>query len=102
MNTLLSMAGINGILVVSGGQEGIVQAFEELKLEKRPYVVIYDQTPCNEQALLDDKVDFLIDQNGYFQGYRPPCILADMLTKKELAGEELQYTDINIKTKYNI
>lgn len=101
-NTMLDVPGLSGILVVSGGQAGIKRAFEGLKLEKRPYVIIYDQTPDNEQALKEDVVDFLIDQEGYVQGYRPPCILADMLADRQMPEEEYIYTDINIKTKYNL
>lgn len=99
---MMNISGINGILVVSGGQAGVGMAFETLKLEKRPYVVIYDQTPKNEKALRDDTVDFLIDQNGYVQGYRPPFILADILSKGQMPEMEYLFTDINIKTKYNI
>ena len=47
-------------------------------------------------------MDFLIDQNGYVQGYRPPYILADLLTKGEVPKGEFLFTDINIKTKYNL
>lgn len=101
-NAMMSTAGINGILVVSGGQAGVARAFEKLGLEDRPYVVIYDQTPKNERALENDSVDFLIDQNGYVQGYEPPCILADLLTRGELPEQEFLFTDINIKTKYNL
>ncbi len=46
--------------------------------------------------------DFLIDQEGYVQGYQPPLILADILQKGKQVEEEFRYTDINIKTKYNI
>lgn len=99
---MMNISGINGILVVSGGQAGVGMAFETLKLEKRPYVVIYDQTPKNEKALKDDTVDFLIDQNGYVQGYRPSFILADILSKEQMPEMEYLFTDINIKTKYNI
>ena len=101
-NVLKNDEEINGILVVSGGQAGVGQAFEKLKLIKRPYVIIYDQTRKNEKALMEDTVDFLIDQNGYVQGYRPPYILADLLTKGEAPKGEFLFTDINIKTKYNL
>ena len=76
---MTNIEGITGILVVSGGQAGVGKAFEKLKLDKRPYVVIYDQTPKNEKALKDNTVDFLIDQNGYVQGHKPPLILAELL-----------------------
>ena len=101
-NAMMSTSGISGILVVSGGQAGVGKAFEKLRLDRRPYVVIYDQTPKNERALKNDHVDFLIDQNGYVQGYEPPRILADILTKGQEPEREYLFTDIKIKTKYNL
>ncbi|HIR53475.1 MAG TPA: LacI family DNA-binding transcriptional regulator [Candidatus Onthovicinus excrementipullorum] len=101
-STMISTAGISGILVASGGQAGIAKAFEKLKLDKRPYVVIYDQTPKNEKILREGTADFLIDQNGYVQGYRPPHILADLLIRGQKPEQEYLFTEIRIKTKYNL
>ena len=101
-NVLMNTTGINGILVVSGGQAGVGMAFEKLKIDRRPYVIIYDQTPKNEKALRENTVDFLIDQNGYVQGYQPPHILADLLVKGIRPEKEFLFTDINIKMKYNL
>ena len=64
--------------------------------------MIYDQTPRNERALRENFADFLIDQNGYVQGYRPPHILADLLQKKIQPPEEMILTDIIIRTKDNL
>lgn len=102
VNTMLNVPGINGIFVISGGQAGIKRAYEKLKLERRPFTVIYDLTPKNRGVLADGVADFLIDQEGYVQGYEPPLILADILQKGKAVEEEYRYTDINIKTKYNI
>lgn len=99
-NTMMAVSGISGILVVSGGQAGVAKAFETLKLDRRPYVVIYDHTPKNEKALREDSVDFLIDQNGYVQGYQPPNILADIILKGKMPKKEYWYTEIKIMTKY--
>ncbi|MGN0159037.1 MAG: LacI family DNA-binding transcriptional regulator [Brotaphodocola sp.] len=101
-NAMMNISGINGIFVVSGGQAGIKNAFQKLALEKRPYVIIYDQTPKNEKAIKEGTVDFLIDQNGFVQGYRPLYILTNMLAKNIMPEQENIYTDINIKTKYNL
>lgn len=101
-NAMLNIPGINGIFVISGGQEGIGAAYEALKLDRRPFTIIYDLTPGNRQALEGDIADFLIDQEGYVQGYRAPLILAELLRKENRETEELQYTDIKIKTKYNL
>lgn len=102
VNTMLNVPEVNGLLVVSGGQWGIKSAFEQLKLDRRPYTIIYDLTPKNRVLLENGIVDFLIDQNGYVQGYEPLFILADILQKKRMPEREYKYTDINIKTKYNV
>lgn len=101
-NAMMGISGISGIFVVSGGQKGISRAFEKLRIEHRPYVVIYDETPDNVALLLNGTADFLIDQNGFEQGYRPLRILADMLMNGTQPEAEFLYTGIDIKTKYNI
>ena len=101
-NAMMSISGISGIFEVSGGQKGIGRAFEKLRIEHRPYVVIYDETPDNAALLINGTADFLIDQNGFEQGYRPPRILADMLMNGTQPEAEFLYTGIDIKTKYNI
>ena len=101
-NTMRNIPDLGGIFLVSGGQAGIRAAFDMLRPDPRPHVVIYDQTPKNEKALLDDTVDFLIDQHGYVQGNRPLFILADLLQKNMQPEEEFLLTDIIIKNKYNL
>lgn len=101
-NAMMNISGINGIFIVSGGQKGISAAFENLGMDQRPYVVLYDQIPENEKLLKEDLADFLIDQNGFEQGYRPLRILADILLNGETPREEYFYTGIDIKTKYNL
>lgn len=101
-NTMLDIHGITGVFVVSGGQDGIGAAYQNLKLEKRPYTIIYDLTPGNMKILKDDIADFLIDQEGYVQGYKALRILADMLLKDKEECQEYYYTEINLKTKYNV
>ncbi len=102
-NALSSASDITGILVVSSGQQGIPLAFSNLDIqEQRPYVIIYDQTPENEQMLADGTVDFLIEQDSYVQGYRPAYILANYLKRGQMPESEYYYTDIKIKTKYNL
>lgn len=102
LNTMNTFPDLAGILVVSGGQAGIRSAFKQIQPKEKPYVIVYDLTPRNEKALQDDLVDFLIDQDGYVQGYRPPFLLADMLQKGQDSDKEFLFTDINIKTKYNL
>ena len=102
VNSMSAFPDLEGIFVASGGQAGVRKAFDKLSLEKRPYVIIYDLTPKNEKALLEGTVDFLIDQEGYDQGYRALSILSDMLRRGRMPEKEYMYTEINIKTKYNL
>ena len=101
-NSMLSIPGISGIFVVSSGQAGIRDAFSTLRLEERPSVVIYDQTPRNSKLLEDDLVDFLIDQSGFQQGYRPLHILAGAIGRGILPETQEENTEISIRTKYNL
>ncbi len=102
MNAMLGAQGIAGILVVSAGQSGLEAAFAKLQLDRRPYIITYDLTPWSRRALSENQIDFLIDQDGYFQGYRSVWLLANTLQNGELPQEEYEYTDISIRTKYNI
>ena len=102
MRALNNFQNLGGIFVVSSGQEGIARAFDKVKPSKHPFVITYDRTPVNEQNLLKGNVDFLIDQEGYFQGYKAVHMLHDILIKGIQPTGEYIYTSINIKTKYNL
>lgn len=92
-----------GILVVSSGQSGIKRGLESRgDFKKRPYIIAYDLTPQTAELLIHDSIDFLIDQEGYVQGAQPPELLADMIQRGKMPESEFLYTDINIRTKYNI
>lgn len=101
-SALLEASGISGILTVSAGQAGVACAFQSLGLEKRPYVIFFDQTPCTEEALLADTADFVIEQGCFSQGYEAAYILARILVQSHQPSDEFAYTPINIKTKYNL
>ena len=101
-NTIEIAPDLAGIFVVSGGQAGVCKAMQNLNMETRPYVVGYDVTPTNIKALKEGTYDFLIDQEGFEQGYRPPHLLYNMIRKGEKIEKEYAYTDISIKTKYNL
>ena len=101
-NTIEIAPDLAGIFVVSGGQAGVCKAMQNLNMETRPYVTGYDVTPTNIKALKEGTYDFLIDQEGFEQGYRPPHLLYNMIRKGEKIEKEYAYTDISIKTKYNL
>jgi len=101
-NSLGTFPELKGIVVFSAGQEGVGRAFDKLQLKERPSVVVYDLTPQNIDGLVNDKFDFIIDQNGYMQGYKSLCLLMDLIYGDTKPVKESYYTDIIIKTKYNL
>lgn len=102
VNAMTAYPDLEGIFVASGGQSGLKRAFEQLQIKKRPYVIIYDRTPYNERALNEGTVDFLIDQEAYEQSYRALELLAGLLKQGKEPESEYMYTEISIKTKYNL
>ncbi|MDU2170353.1 MAG: LacI family transcriptional regulator, partial [Enterococcus faecalis] len=59
-------------------------------------------TEKNIEMLKKNQVDFLIDQDGFTQGYRSLLLLANQLQNNKFMTEEMLFTDIIIKTKYNL
>lgn len=59
-------------------------------------------TKNNIEMLKNDQVDFLIDQDGFVQGYRSLLMLANQLQNNKTVTKDALFTDIIIKTKYNI
>lgn len=89
-----------GILICTYGQNGVCQALAEHNLTGKIPVIGYDITPENCDNLRSGKVDFLIGQNAYTQGYRPIMMMFDFLFAGKSPESEYTYTDIVIKTRY--
>ena len=65
-------------------------------------VVAYDLTPQNRIDLTENKIEFVIDQNARVQGTQPPQLLYEYLIEGKQPTCPQMYTDILIKTRYNI
>lgn len=89
------------IYVASNGQEGVCQAVEELGYKGQIKIIAYDLNEPNMRLLQSDSLSFILDQEAFEQGYRPPYLLYDYLIHKKRPSQELLYTDIAIRTKYN-
>ena len=102
---------LGSIMIVSSGQEGIRDAFrsEEVKAAlrhrdiehkgERPFVIMYDFTPKNQRLLDDGVADFVIDQDGFSQGYHAVLTLINYMNTGE-KPEEFLFTNITMRTKY--
>lgn len=64
-------------------------------------IIAYDLTSPNDELLRQGLITFLIDQDAFQQGYRPPLLLHNYILHHQEPARELLYTDIRIYTKYN-
>ena len=108
-NALLANPELGGIVMVSSGQLGIRDALGDPDVKQvlsgredhgRPYIVIYDLTPKNRLLLEENLVDFVIDQDGYSQGYRSVMTLVGQLDGSGEVPQKYMFTEITIRTKY--
>lgn len=65
-------------------------------------IVAHDLSTVNMKLLREHRLDFIISQNMYLQGYRPIEILAQLLTHPGADIEEMRYTRIDIITEENL
>lgn len=65
-------------------------------------IVAHDLSTTNIKLLKELRIDFIISQNMYLQGYRPIEILTHMLTVPSAKIEEFKYTRIEIVTEENL
>jgi LacI family transcriptional regulator len=108
-NALLATPELGGIVMVSSGQLGIRDALGDPDVKQalsgredpgRQYIVIYDLTPKNRLLLEENLVDFVIDQDGYSQGYRSVMTLVGQLDGSGEVPQKYMFTEITIRTKY--
>lgn len=91
-----------GVYLAASGTDGVCKVLKNKSLVGKVKVISNDLTTRNEQELRRGLIQFLLGQNAYVQGYSPVMILFDKLFDGKEPEEEYQYTEIVIKTKYNL
>ena len=100
--TLRSESDLSCIYVASHGQQGVCRAVEEEGKKGQIRVIAFDLNDINRRLLREGSLSFVLDQGAFEQGYQPPFLLYDYLTNEKDPARELLYTDIAIRTKYNM
>ena len=99
---LCEQPDLSAVYVVSNGQQGVCRAIEEAGRKGAVRVIAYDLNEPNRRLLQDGSLSFVLDQGAFQQGYLPIQILYDYLLYQEMPKQETLYTDIQIRTRYNI
>ncbi len=93
---------LTGIYLTASGVQGVCKALEESGMADRVKVISNDLTTQNVQYLEEGKIRFLIGQDGYRQGYEPVMKLFEKIFDGKEPEREFAYTEIVIKTRYNL
>lgn len=93
---------LTGIYLAAAGVQGVCRVLEEQKLAGQIKVISNDLTEQNLQYLRKGTIRFLLGQDGYRQGYEPIMLLFDKLFDGKDPEQEQIYTEIKIKTRYNL
>jgi len=93
---------LSAVYMVSSGQAGASRALLDAKMAGRIRTIVYDVLPKTVEYIHKGVIDFIIDQNSFTQGNLPPRILFDHLFNGRPIERESFFTDISIRTKYNV
>ncbi|HIU75497.1 MAG TPA: LacI family DNA-binding transcriptional regulator [Candidatus Pelethocola excrementipullorum] len=93
---------VKGIYMTGYGESGVCECIRKKGKDKKLKVVANDFSEESIEYLKEGLLNFLIGQDAHVQGYEPAMILFRLLFDGMKPEKELQYTDIVIKTKYNI
>ena len=93
---------LTGIYITGHGVKGVCQTLQKLGKDKTMHVIANDFLEENLKWLKEGTINFLIGQDAAVQGHSPVTILFQLLFDSKAPEKEYQYTDIVIRTKYNM
>lgn len=93
---------LKGVYMTCFGENGVCRALKRRGVDQSIIMFASDLMGRNYELLKEGTINLLIGQEAIVQGYEPVMILYRLLFNGELPKEEFLYTDIVIKTRYNI
>lgn len=92
---------LRGIFITSHAEMGVCNVLENYYPDRDVKVIANDTIGEERERVLNSKVNFVLEQDAYLQGFEPIMTLFHLLFDGEEPACEHQYTDIIIRTKYN-
>lgn len=93
---------LKAIYITSHGEEGVGDVLKRRGKDQTIKLIANDFMGKNYEMLEEGTINLLIGQNAYVQGYEPVMILYRLMFNGEKPEREHIYTEIIIKTRYNI
>lgn len=91
-----------GIFVSAPAVLGVCQTLHKKGIEKEITLIANDILGENVKRLEEGTINYLIGQDAYIQGYEAVMTLYHYLLEDRKPKKELEYTDVIIKSRYNI
>ena len=90
------MPALRMIYMANESVAACAEALGEERKSRGIMVVGNDLTKITKKLLLEDRIDFIIEQNIYWQGYQPVVILKKLIEMPDFPVPENTFTNISI------
>lgn len=90
------------VYITSHGEKGVCDAIRQYGKTNDVVVIACDMSQQNYEFLRNGEMKYLIGQDGVYQGYESIMTLYRLLFNDDPPKKLYEYTEIFIKTKYNI
>ncbi len=94
LHTIEAHPDLRGVYVAATGARGVCDALQELGLTGKVRVIAFNLSPQNREDLRRGRIDVILEQELYTQGYRPPLLLYQHVVEGQPFGQELEYTPV--------
>lgn len=96
---IAELSSIDAVFVSNSKVHLVAQFFSQFA--NRPKILGYDLISKNIDLLVENKIDFLLNQKPEYQGYMATNLLFDQIVRKEKVKSK-NYTSIDIITRENL
>lgn len=93
---LAEMPDLHAIYMANESVPACAEALSESKMDRRILVVGNDLTGASRRCLLEGEIDFIIEQNVYWQGYQPVLLLKKLIEMPNFPLQENSFTNISV------
>ncbi len=95
-SALAGMPDLKAIYMANESVPACAEALADEKTSRRILLIGNDLTGATRRLLLEGTVDFIIEQNIYWQGYQPVVTLKKLIEMPSYPVEENSFTNISV------
>ena len=93
---------LDGIYLCAEGVRDLCRILRKHQLGKKIRLIAHDVAGCRPEDIVDRTIDYVIDDDGFGQGYQALHLLSLWIFNQRKPQEEFYYSDIRIINGYNL